>query len=101
MERKIRMRKECPEISWGDWAIVRTNAASVLAMRFEWSGQALFILHNFSEKPQAISLDARAAGDRTLIDLLATNDSRANESGRHVIELPPYAYRWYRAGRRQ
>ena len=30
MERKIRMRKECPEISWGDWRIVKTNAEDVL-----------------------------------------------------------------------
>ncbi len=27
MERKIRMRKECPEISWGDWKILQTNAS--------------------------------------------------------------------------
>ena len=68
-------------------------------MRYEWNGQALFIVHNFSEKPQAITVDARSAGDRVLVDLLATNDSRANENGRHTIDLPPYAYRWFRAGR--
>jgi len=45
-------------------------------------------------------VDARTAGDRTLIDLLATNDSRADDNGRHTIDLPPYAYRWFRAGRR-
>jgi maltose alpha-D-glucosyltransferase/alpha-amylase len=100
MERKIRMRKECPEISWGDWNVVPTNAPPVLAMRYEFDGRALFILHNFSEKPQAITVDARTAGDRTLIDLLATNDSRADDNGRHTIDLPPYAYRWFRAGRR-
>jgi maltose alpha-D-glucosyltransferase/alpha-amylase len=100
MERKIRMRKECPEISWGDWTIVPTNAPPVLAMRYEWAGHALFIVHNFSEKPQAITVDARTAGDTTLVDLLATNDSRANENGRHTIDLPPYAYRWFRAGKR-
>jgi len=100
MERKIRMRKECPEISWGDWTVVPTNAPPVLAMRYEFEERALFILHNFSEKPHAITVDARTAGDRTLIDLLATNDSRADDNGRHTIDLPPYAYRWFRAGRR-
>jgi hypothetical protein len=54
-----------------------------------------------TQKPQAIGVDARAAGDRTLIDLLATSDSPANESGRHVIELAPSAYRWCRSGRRR
>ena len=30
-ERMIRVRKECPEISWGDFAVLRTNVPEVLA----------------------------------------------------------------------
>ncbi len=100
VERKIRMRKECPEISWGGWEFVDVKAPSVLAMRYDWQGHTLFIVHNFSEKPQALDVDARVAGERVLVDLLATNDSRANDHGRHLIDLGPYGYRWYRAGRR-
>jgi maltose alpha-D-glucosyltransferase/alpha-amylase len=32
-----------------------------------------------------------------LVDLLATNDSRANRHGTHQVQLEPYAYRWFRA----
>ena len=32
-----------------------------------------------------------------LIDLLWTNDSRADERGTHEIQLEPYGYRWFRA----
>jgi maltose alpha-D-glucosyltransferase/alpha-amylase len=95
MERKIRMRKECPEISWGDWKILNVKAPPVLAMRYEWQGHALIILHNFSDKPQAARIDG--AG-RKLTDLLWTNDSVAGEAGRHQIELEAYGYRWFRAG---
>ena len=33
-----------------------------------------------------------------LVNLLAMEDSRADESGRHRIQLDAYGYRWYRAG---
>jgi maltose alpha-D-glucosyltransferase/alpha-amylase len=95
MERKIRMRKECPEISWGDWKILNVQSPSVLAMRYEWEGHTLVILHNFSDGPQAARIDGAA---RKLTDLLWTNDSLADEAGRHHIELEAYGYRWFRAG---
>ena len=98
VERKIRMRRECPEISWGDWKIVKTSETGVLIMRYQWHGHALLIVHNFTSKPRAPRISAANAGHHVLIDLLAKNDSRAESSGSHVINLPPYAYRWYRAG---
>jgi maltose alpha-D-glucosyltransferase/alpha-amylase len=97
MERKIRMRKECPEISWGDWRIVPTNAPDVLVMRYEWQGHALLILHNFSGKSRAVRIDGSQARTRVLVDLLAANDSRADSHGTHQVQLEPYAYRWFRA----
>jgi maltose alpha-D-glucosyltransferase / alpha-amylase len=102
MERKIRMRRECPEISWGDWKILKTEQPGVLVMRYEWDHHTLVTLHNFAGKPCAVVLDRGAVGGDTgtgeLVDLLATNDSRADENGRYVVELQPYDYRWLRAG---
>jgi maltose alpha-D-glucosyltransferase / alpha-amylase len=98
MERKIRMRKECPEISWGDWKILKRVPPDVLAMRYDWRGHTLLILHNFSDQPRVVRLGAELAGDRLLVDLLSTNDARATENGRHQIQLDPYGYRWFRAG---
>jgi maltose alpha-D-glucosyltransferase/alpha-amylase len=98
MERKIRMRRECPEISWGDWRVLEAGLPGVLVMRYDWRGHTLVIVHNFTPKSRALRLDAGTAGAGRLIDLLWTNDSMADEHGRHVIELGPYAYRWFRAG---
>jgi maltose alpha-D-glucosyltransferase / alpha-amylase len=98
MERKIRMRRECPEISWGDWKILKTNVPEALVMRYEWGNRVLVILHNFSDKPQVVRLTAAATGNEELVDLLSTNDSTANSRGRHTIELEPYGYRWFRVG---
>jgi maltose alpha-D-glucosyltransferase / alpha-amylase len=98
VERKIRMRRECPEISWGSWKILSTSEPGVLIMRYEWDNHSLLILHNFTGKPRAPKVSAQNAGHQLLVDLLAKNDSRAEPDGSHVIQLPPYAYRWYRAG---
>ena len=97
VERKIRMRKECPEISWGDWKILKTNADDVLVMEYTWREHSLIVLHNFVDKPRAVRIPVITAGTQVLVDLLATNDSRAGEHGHHEIELEPYGYRWFRA----
>jgi maltose alpha-D-glucosyltransferase/alpha-amylase len=96
VERKIRMRRECPEISWGSWTILDPDAPGVLVMRYDWAGHALVLLHNFTAKSQVATLSAAAAGGPMLVDLLWTNDSRADENGRHAVQLGPYDYRWFR-----
>jgi maltose alpha-D-glucosyltransferase/alpha-amylase len=99
VERKIRMRRECPEISWGDWRVIPCKEApSVLVMRYDQDGRTLVTLHNFTRKSAVVRISAKDAGNELLVDLLATHDSRGDQHGRHTIELPPYGYRWYRAG---
>jgi maltose alpha-D-glucosyltransferase/alpha-amylase len=97
-ERAIRMRKECPEISWGDWKILATRAPEVLTMRYIYDNHALVIIHNFSDKPRALQLDVATVGDATMVNLLTQADSRANARGQHEIELDAYNYRWFRVG---
>ena len=96
VERKIRMRRECPEISWGDWKILDPGTPGVLLMRYDWRGHTLIIVHNFTPKSRVARLDATTAGSTFLTDLLWTNDCEADENGRHLIQLDPYAYRWFR-----
>ena len=96
MERKIRMRRECPEISWGNWRILEVDAPGVLAMRYSWDNRSLVTLHNFTPKPRAVRLRPSDIKASALVDLLATHDSHAGESGAHVVQLQPYDYRWFR-----
>lgn len=97
MGRAIRMRKECPELSWGEWRLLDSDADDVLVMRYELDGRSVVTAHNFSEQPRAVTLPAREVGAELLVDMLSSGHSAA-ESGRHVIDLQPYGYRWYRAG---
>ena len=97
-ERRIRMRKECPEIPWGQFEILRTNAPEVLVMRYDWRGTSLVTLHNFSDRRQRVELDPKVPRGDVLVDVFDDNHSRADPSGSHLIDLPEYAHRWLRVG---
>jgi maltose alpha-D-glucosyltransferase/alpha-amylase len=100
MERIIRMRKEVPEIGWGDFTVLGTGTPEVLGIRYDWRNNSVVFLHNFSSLPLEVWLDVGLegkAGER-LVNLLSTDHSLATESGKHCILLEAYGYRWYRAG---
>jgi maltose alpha-D-glucosyltransferase/alpha-amylase len=101
MERIIRMRKEVPEIGWGDFSFLPTRTPGVLVMEYTWRNNSVLCIHNLAGEPREVRfrLTRRSADDRVLlINLLAGDHSKADESGRHCIEIEPYGYRWYRVG---
>jgi len=97
-ERMIRLRKECPELGWGSYKVLKTGDPSVLGIQFEWRNNALVILHNFHEKPKSISLEVDRPDGGRLINLLIGEHSQAGPNGKHTIVLEGYAYRWFRVG---
>src|SRR3954469_3032865 len=98
-ERIIRMRKEVPEVGWGDFAILKVRDPAVLAMRYDWRNNSVVVLHNLHEEPREVVIDVGIGelGHR-LINLLGDEHSKAEESGKHRIVLEGYGYRWYRVG---
>jgi maltose alpha-D-glucosyltransferase/alpha-amylase len=97
-ERLIRMRKECPELGWGDFRVLRTGSSSVLAIHHHWRGNALVTVHNFSPERCEVALTVPGAGDRPLTNLLVDDHGTPGADGHHRIALEPYGYRWYRVG---
>jgi maltose alpha-D-glucosyltransferase/alpha-amylase len=100
MERMIRMRKEVPEISWGDFAILRTSRDDVLALRYHWRNNSVVCLHNFSAAACTVKFRVGAAAGESgkLVNLLSGDHSEGNAKGQHSVVLEPYGYRWYRVG---
>ena len=45
-ERIIRMRKEVPEIGWGDFEVLPIRDPAVLAMRYDWRNNSVLFVHN-------------------------------------------------------
>ena len=98
MIKMIRVRKECPEIGWGEWASLRTGVPGVLCLCYSWRGNQVVVLHNFNRQPQQVQLVVEGEGGERLVDLLGTDDSRANKQGQHFIALEAFGYKWFRVG---
>jgi maltose alpha-D-glucosyltransferase/alpha-amylase len=97
-ERIIRARKECPEISWGDFVVMRTNQPEVLAMRYDWRNTSLVTVHNFSSSKRSIKLTVDCDGGGTLVEVFGDKNSQAHSDGAHRITLDGYGWRWFRVG---
>jgi maltose alpha-D-glucosyltransferase / alpha-amylase len=97
-ERIIRMRRECPEISWGGFVVLRANVREVLALRYDWRGTSLLTLHNFSDRTQTVTFRVGCADDQLLVDVFDGKHSQANGDGEHRLRLEPYGWRWFRVG---
>jgi maltose alpha-D-glucosyltransferase/alpha-amylase len=99
-ERMIRMRKEVPEVGWGDFRIIATRDPAVLAIRYDWRNNSALFVHNLDDKPHEVSFAVGLGTnqDHNLINLLAEDHSHADDKGRHRLMLEAYAYRWFRVG---
>ena len=100
MERVVRMRKEVPEIAWGDFALIDAGEPQVFAIRYVWRNNSVLFLHNLSDVPHEIAVDpdTDTSSSDLLVNLLSQDHSPAGEDGRHRILLEPYGYRWFRVG---
>jgi maltose alpha-D-glucosyltransferase / alpha-amylase len=98
LERMIRTRRECPEIGWGEYSIVPTSAESVLALRYDWRGASLVVLHNFSAERKEAEVQVRDAEQRPLVNVLEDQSIKSHAEGRYYVDLEPYGYRWLRVG---
>jgi maltose alpha-D-glucosyltransferase/alpha-amylase len=100
IERIIRMRKELPEVGWGDFVIVATRDPAVLIVRYDWRNNSVLFVHNLSATPREIAFDVGVEGEdgAALINLLSEDHSHARAGGKHHLVLEAYAYRWYRVG---
>src|SRR5215475_7084473 len=99
-ERIIRMRKEVPEIGWGDFEVIETRQDGVLVMRYDWRNNSVLFVHNFTDSPIEIKFAVGLGNelDKLLVNLLTEDHSRAADDGRHRLLLEAFGYRWYRVG---
>ena len=97
-ERIIRMRRECPEISWGSFTVLRTNVPEVLAIRHDWRQTSLVTLHNFANRQAKLKMKVSAERDDVLVEVFSNRHSRIHPDGMHHVTLDGYGWRWYRVG---
>jgi maltose alpha-D-glucosyltransferase / alpha-amylase len=92
----VRLRKQCPEIGWGDWRIVPSGSRNVLAIAYTWRGNTIVSVHNLAQAAREAKL---RLGGGTLTDLIDVEEIRAGRDGVHRFTLNASGYRWLRLGR--
>ena len=49
------MRKEVPEVGWGDFVIIASGDRSVLIMRYDWRNNSVLFVHNLDARPRDVA----------------------------------------------
>ena len=96
MERAIRVRKEWPELGWGDWQVLDSDDDGVMVHVATWDGASALAVHNFADRTASvtITLPDDALRWRQIFGPPGAGPARIR-GGRFDIELPPYGYRWF------
>jgi maltose alpha-D-glucosyltransferase/alpha-amylase len=99
-ERIIRMRKEIPEVGWGDFEVIETRERAVLILRYDWRNNSVLFVHNLDDSPHEVSfaLGRKDEAEKLLVNLLSEAHSRAGNDGKHHLLIEAYGYRWFRVG---
>ena len=81
-ERIVRMRKEVPEIGWGDFKVIATRDPAVFAIRYDWRNNSVLFVHNLDDKPREVSFEVGLPGKtgKLLVNLLTEDHSRADRA---------------------
>ena len=95
-KRMVRLRKECPEIGYGEWEIIPTREPSVLAMQYRYRGTLVITVHNFAGGPVVIRLKAFDEPAQPLVDLIEPQEITAPEGKEYEIRIGSYGFRWFR-----
>jgi maltose alpha-D-glucosyltransferase / alpha-amylase len=95
LQRLVRTRRACPEVGWGRCEVIETGETGVLALRYDWQGETILILHNLAD--QAVDVRLSLDGIGQLRPLFCDQDDRAMRDASDPISLNPYGYRWFRA----
>jgi maltose alpha-D-glucosyltransferase / alpha-amylase len=93
----IRIRKECPEIGWGDCHVLDTGSPHVIALRHDWRGNSVIVVHNLAEAPHEARIEPGVDGAHRLANLLMDEDLDS-EDGVHHLRLDALGYGWFRVG---
>ncbi len=95
VQRLVRTRRACPEVGWGKCRLLEAGETSVLALRYDWQGETVLILHNLADDGVEVQVDLEGIG--RLRPLLSDQDDRAMRDASDPISLDAYGYRWFRA----
>ncbi|MGR3634200.1 MAG: alpha-amylase family protein [Limimaricola soesokkakensis] len=96
VQQLVRCRRACPEIGWGDTAVIDGLPEALLGLVSSWRGSRVLTLHNLSD--EALTCAPEIEGASHLVALLGGPDEATGDplAPGDEIALPGYGYRWFR-----
>jgi trehalose synthase len=96
----VQRYRECPELGWGEFAVLDQPHAQVLAHTVTWDQACLVAVHNLADTavPVPLALPDLPEGTR-LADLLVDGSHEVGEDGAFEVPLEAYGMRWLRVVR--
>lgn len=102
----IRRYRESPELSWGDFELIKQANPGVLLHSCTRAGSTLVLAHNMAAQPASVTARVSSPEDPTetfggaiLLDLLDGENIALADDGGFELELERYGYRWFRIQR--
>ncbi|HWO65511.1 MAG TPA: alpha-amylase family protein [Umezawaea sp.] len=89
----IERYRDCPELAWGKFQVIKTDEPAVLAHRCDADGTVVAV-HNFGDTEVTITLPLKDFTQAE--DQLANGTTKIPKSGNTKITLEPYGCRWFR-----
>ena len=100
MTKLVRRYRECPELGWGEFAVLDQPHRQVLAHTCTLDDACLLAVHNLAGEPVTVPLRLADLPPGTrLVDLLDDGSADVGDRGDVELALPAYGYRWLRVVR--
>ncbi|SFB71550.1 trehalose synthase [Nocardioides terrae] len=101
MRELIQTYRECPELGWGDFTVLRQPDPRVLVHRCRWDGASVVAVHNLSSEPLTVRFslapdDLEGEEPAWLEDPFAHRSVETAEDGAVELPLAGYGHHWLR-----
>ncbi|TYP95744.1 maltose alpha-D-glucosyltransferase/alpha-amylase [Sphingobacterium allocomposti] len=87
----IEVRRTHPEVGRGRWELIPMNADAIFAIHYQLQGRRLLVVHNFSDKPQKLSLGMEATDQYNVTPVFGHEISAMRGA---ADTLPGYGFQW-------
>ena len=74
--------------------MLETGSDDILAIRYNYEGQSVIVVHNFNTQSRQVSIPADKA--TVLYNLMAENQDLKSDNGKFKVSLDGYGYKWFR-----
>jgi trehalose synthase len=93
-ERLIRLRKEMPEIGWGEYRVIDGGDDAVLVLEYRWDDRTTITVHNLAAKATTVTLSVGKKAS-ALRDRLGSSSPITVKDGTATVKVAAHGYLWF------